>query len=233
MARKAVPDSFKVFPERLSSLMKEKNLRQQDLADFLGVKRQTVSLYMTGQSIPDAEQLKNIAVFFKVSSDWLIGITEDKSTQNRAVDMLGISTSAIDGLLEASHSFPGILSDLFSNVGFLGFVSTIYRLQSAVNTTKQAHKVVQEKGYREYLNIQNALKSLEKELKELLGYPISFVEPRHALYYCLDEVKMSAENLAKDISGYNSLSISERIDDIYDFNPTEIESFFNDYQETT
>ena len=61
MARKTVSDDFRVFSERLSDLMKERGLKQQDLADVLGIKRQTVSLYMTGQSMPDAEQAKNIA----------------------------------------------------------------------------------------------------------------------------------------------------------------------------
>ena len=63
MARKTVSDDFRVFSERLSDLMKERGLKQQDLADVLGIKRQTVSLYMTGQSMPDAEQVKNIAMF--------------------------------------------------------------------------------------------------------------------------------------------------------------------------
>lgn len=75
LARKEVSDDFKVFSERLSLLMKEGNLKQKDLADYLGIKRQTVSLYMTGQSIPDAEQLKNIANFFDVSADWLLGLS--------------------------------------------------------------------------------------------------------------------------------------------------------------
>ena len=79
MARKAVSDEFKIFSERLSQLMREKGLKQKNLADELGVKRQTVSLYMTGQSMPDAEQLKNIAVFFDVSADWLLGISNTKS----------------------------------------------------------------------------------------------------------------------------------------------------------
>ena len=79
MARKTVSDDFRVFSERLSDLMKERGLKQQDLADVLGIKRQTVSLYMTGQSMPNAAQLKNIAMFFDVSADWLLGITETRS----------------------------------------------------------------------------------------------------------------------------------------------------------
>ena len=79
MARKAVTDDFKVFSKRLSALMKERNVTQEELAHELGIKRQTVSLYKNGQSTPDAAQLKNIATFFDVSADWLLGLTNTRS----------------------------------------------------------------------------------------------------------------------------------------------------------
>lgn len=79
MARKTVPEDFKIFSERLSALMKEKKMKQQDLADVLEVKRQTVSLYMIGKSMPDAHLLRKIAVFFKVSADWLLGLTDTRT----------------------------------------------------------------------------------------------------------------------------------------------------------
>ena len=84
MARKTVSDDFMIFPQRLSELMKERKMTQQNLADGLGVKRQTVSLYMSGQSMPDAEQLRNIALFFDVSSDWLLGLSNFKKIENQA-----------------------------------------------------------------------------------------------------------------------------------------------------
>lgn len=67
------------FPSRLSEIMKERKVSQETLAGALGVKRQTVSLYKTGQSSPNAEQLCKIAKFFNVSTDWLLGISEAKS----------------------------------------------------------------------------------------------------------------------------------------------------------
>lgn len=67
------------FPSRLSEIMREHKVSQEKLASALGVKRQTVSLYKTGQSSPNAEQLCKIALFFNVSADWLLGISEVKS----------------------------------------------------------------------------------------------------------------------------------------------------------
>lgn len=101
MARKKVTNNFKVFPERLSALMKERQTTQQELASALGVKRQTISLYKSGQSIPDAEQLKNIAVFFDVSADWLLGLSqfvapEQKREANELYDDL-LALMAMNG----------------------------------------------------------------------------------------------------------------------------------------
>lgn len=117
------------------------------------------------------------------------------------------------------------MSDIFSHPGFFGLVAAICRLKAGVYTAKRAHEVVHEKGLRENFDSVNVLKSFEKYLEEYLGYPISFVEPRHALYGYLDDVKILAENLAKEISGYNNLSSAELMDHIYDFEPREIEDF--------
>lgn len=65
-----------VFPSKLSTLMKERKISQEVLAEAIGVKRQTVSLYKTGQSKPNTEQLRKISEFFSVSSDWLLGLSD-------------------------------------------------------------------------------------------------------------------------------------------------------------
>lgn len=79
MPRKPVNEEFKIFSENLKTLLKENNLKQRELAEYLHVKRQTVSLYTTGQSTPDALLLKKIAIFFNVSADWLLGLTDIKN----------------------------------------------------------------------------------------------------------------------------------------------------------
>lgn len=98
MSRKMVSDDFRVFSDRLSLLMKERKLTQQILADGLGIKRQTVSLYMTGQSMPDAEQLKKIAIFFDVSADWLLGLSDIRTLDidiKKVCECTGLSESSV------------------------------------------------------------------------------------------------------------------------------------------
>ena len=103
MARKTVSDDFKIFSKRLSELMKERHITQDTLATTIGVKRQTVSLYKSGQSMPDAEVLRDIAVFFGVSSDWLLGLTGVRmpNTDVQAIcARTGLSETAVSGLMD-------------------------------------------------------------------------------------------------------------------------------------
>ncbi len=225
MARKKVRDEFEIFPQRLSFMMKERKLKQQDLADVLGVKRQTISLYMTGQSMPDAEQLRKIARFFEVSADWLLGMTDDRDRRVRAVDDLGVSKEAIDNLLEAATIDADILSSFLSSYSFLALMTQIFRMKRTVQTIKTAHKVAHKIGLKEDFDKSNVIKTIESSLEDFLGYPVYFAEPRHTIYREIDDVKMSAEALAKEISGYNELSIAERVDHIYDFEERDIKEF--------
>lgn len=223
-AKKEEAPRFPEFRRAFLELMGDMTL--QEFADKLGMSRATVGFYAAGKRIPDALGIKQIAESCNVSTDYLLGLTKDNSPQARAVDVLGISSTALNNLLGISNNFPGILTELFSDIGFLGLVSTIYRLKSEVCATKQAHAVVHKIGLHRHYDAVRELKTVKSELEDLLGYPVSLVEPRHALYYCLNDVKMSAEGLAKSISGYDNLSTAEIMDHLYDFTPEEIKAFF-------
>lgn len=69
------------FPSRFRTLAEEKDLTQAQLADMIGVRRQTVSLYFNGQSIPDSDVLKRIAVSLDVSADWLLGLSNIRNPE--------------------------------------------------------------------------------------------------------------------------------------------------------
>lgn len=64
---------MKVFSKRLKELRKEKKLTQQEIAELLGVKRNTYSDWENGKTEPNFENLIKLADFFEVSLDWLFG----------------------------------------------------------------------------------------------------------------------------------------------------------------
>lgn len=61
--------------DRLRNLRNEKDLTQQDLADFLGITRPAYTAYESGRRQPDNETLSKLADFFGVSVDYLLGRT--------------------------------------------------------------------------------------------------------------------------------------------------------------
>ncbi|MDR3263548.1 MAG: helix-turn-helix domain-containing protein [Clostridiales bacterium] len=68
--------------ERLKDLRKSKNLLQKDLASLLTVRNTTVSAWEKGDNEPDIKTIKQLAVFFNVTSDYLIGLENDDGTKN-------------------------------------------------------------------------------------------------------------------------------------------------------
>ena len=64
------------FAQRIKQLRKEKNLKQQQLADQFSVKLRTYQGYEYGESYPEVAKLVAIADFFDVSLDYLVGRSE-------------------------------------------------------------------------------------------------------------------------------------------------------------
>lgn len=66
------------FAQRMKQLRKEKNLKQQQLADQFSVKLRTYQGYEYGESYPEVAKLIAIADFFDVSLDYLVGRSEER-----------------------------------------------------------------------------------------------------------------------------------------------------------
>lgn len=76
-----------IIGQRINILLAEKNIKQKELANFLGITENTISYYCKGTRTPNAEQIIKIASFFNVSTDYLLGQTEIKSTNSTIQDM--------------------------------------------------------------------------------------------------------------------------------------------------
>ncbi len=63
--------------EKLIVLRDRAGLSQMELADRLGVSRQAVSRWESGDTTPSVDKLKTLARIYGVSLDWLFGDTAD------------------------------------------------------------------------------------------------------------------------------------------------------------
>ena len=69
--------------DRIQDLRKRRGLSQEELADKLGVSRQAVSKWESGQSTPDIERIILMSEFFDVTTDYLLKGTEPVTMQER------------------------------------------------------------------------------------------------------------------------------------------------------
>lgn len=68
-----------MFCDNLVSLRKMKQMSQEQLAEAVGVSRQTISKYETGEALPDINKCKEMAELFDVSLDDLVNYDKQAS----------------------------------------------------------------------------------------------------------------------------------------------------------
>lgn len=66
-----------LLKERVYQLRKEAHLSQQQLGDILGLTHKSISMIESGGRGTTIEKLVLLAEYFQVSTDYLLGITDD------------------------------------------------------------------------------------------------------------------------------------------------------------
>lgn len=101
---------------RLISLRKNKKKTQQEIADYLGITRPAYTAYERGTRQPDYETLNKIANYYDVTSDYLLGRSDEISANNVTVAGQEISLNAEESLLfEELKKHPALFHDLASD----------------------------------------------------------------------------------------------------------------------
>lgn len=89
--------------ERLANLLSSKGLRQKDLAKQLQVSDNMPSYWIHGRRQPTLEQYVDMASYFEVSLDYLVGLSDTPALHPSLVDELGLSESAVNRLIDIAH----------------------------------------------------------------------------------------------------------------------------------
>lgn len=74
--------------ERIANLRKEKKVSQEELADVLCTSRQAISKWERGESDPDIGRLKDLAIYFGVSIDYLLGYDLESTSVNSFIERI-------------------------------------------------------------------------------------------------------------------------------------------------
>ncbi|SDG14896.1 Transcriptional regulator, contains XRE-family HTH domain [Selenomonas sp. GACV-9] len=78
-----------LFPKRIKSLRQDLDIRQNEMADILGVPSTTYANWEQGRAFPSVDRLPRIAAFFDVTVDYLLGANRD-TVNRRIVEQLAV-----------------------------------------------------------------------------------------------------------------------------------------------
>jgi transcriptional regulator with XRE-family HTH domain len=87
-----------IFGERLRTLREEKNLSQEELAEVFGLGKVAISGYERGKRTPSFDILVGLADYFQVSTDFLLGRTDDR-TPPENMDKVRENTRKLNAIL--------------------------------------------------------------------------------------------------------------------------------------
>lgn len=73
----AYPDGGGIMYPRIRDLREDRDLKQRELADYLNCSQQVYSNYELGQRDIPSEMLIRLSRFYKVSVDYILGLTDD------------------------------------------------------------------------------------------------------------------------------------------------------------
>lgn len=65
------------FTDRIQSLKINRKLLQKEIAEAVGISVRTYQRYETGERTPDTDTLIKLADYFDVSTDYLLGRSDD------------------------------------------------------------------------------------------------------------------------------------------------------------
>nr|WP_308741977.1 helix-turn-helix transcriptional regulator [uncultured Anaerocolumna sp.] len=95
--------------ERIQNLRKTKGISQEELANEVGVSRQAVSKWESGQSTPDIEKIIIMSDYFEVTTDYLIkGIVSKKEELEKKLD------AGIFSIVGTAFNFIGLIISIMT-----------------------------------------------------------------------------------------------------------------------
>lgn len=135
----------KVLKERIINLRESRNLSQTDLAKMVGMSNSTLNKIEAGTRKISSSELKKFAIAFNVSSDYLLGNTDD-TKKKKYYDLSDKEKNDI--AIQAEKLMEGI--ETGSNLNFYGEPATKEqkdRLLMAVKMAMEMNKMEAKKKF--------------------------------------------------------------------------------------
>lgn len=207
MARKNVKEDIGSsyngkFASRLREIMEngingKGGFTQEEIAEVMGVKRQAVSQYCNGVTVPTIDKLEKLADYLKVTTDYLLGRTDVKSQDidvRTMSEKLGLSEEV---LIKIKHyidpDYP-IYVEVRDSDEEGAFSVSDYNMSDVINMVMENSlffALLEKVGAMLHVStiLKNTVDDLEKELDE--SYSTDYEENISCLYLGADAAIMT------------------------------------------
>lgn len=158
--------------EKIYNLRKIKKLSQEDLAELIGVTRQTISNWELGETSPNPLQLKQLSKTLNISIDELL----DNDTKNILVErvsnterLAGIIIKILKGIGIAFIIF--LIIDIVSLVIFYstGRLTNVESIATIICKIEDQNYQI-EFGTNKYFKCDSCTKEMNEELKKIIDF---------------------------------------------------------------
>ncbi|MGI5965818.1 MULTISPECIES: helix-turn-helix domain-containing protein [Anaerotruncus] len=68
--------------ERLRALREDSDKTQEDVANYLGIKRQMYRRYETGEVDLPMRHVKNLVLLYQTTADYILGLSDERNPYN-------------------------------------------------------------------------------------------------------------------------------------------------------
>lgn len=167
------------------------SLSQDKCAQELGISRGALSFYENGDRKPDAEILHKMCKYFSVSADYLLGLSNNKTTDpdiDNACKVTGLSEQAIEKMMFINNLKCG---KVFTAEGEKKILTQKEEIETA--TAKIENLFKQNEGLRE--QFQSFLDSLPREDKVELPQDLKEAFSEHTtITFAQEELEMRLDD---------------------------------------
>lgn len=228
--KKEIDGNFaKLLSELLQKVKTKNGIVQDDVAKAIGVSRQALGKWANGETVPDILDLKKLAKYFNVSSDYLIGLSDNKTTKaelRMVCDYTGLSKENIEVikfLKEAGykHIIESVINDKF-------FIELISGCGGIEVFCKNLQEILNSDEYKKF---QSENKLLENELSRKMDTDndaeimIKMAENMYKSGY----LKCNGLEERIDLERYKIIKHTERLMNIFDYRVNEEEKGNGEY----
>ena len=127
--------------EKILYCRKKAGLSQEALAEKLGVSRQAISKWETGESVPELSKLVLLARAFDVTTDWLLSESEPEPETFPESEI----PAAPEAPAQSSNwveSIPGVIGRLIRRYGWLYRHGSLRRIRRLLRLCGKRHGLV-------------------------------------------------------------------------------------------